>query len=88
VVELAGFVLGFEGLAACVGFGFWGVGLGYGVEGGGPGGVLGRVLGRVLGMDALEVAQGGGVGEEGLVVVADGVAFVVEHGGASLRVPG
>jgi hypothetical protein len=84
VVELAGFVLGFEGLAACVGFGFWGVGLGYGVEGGGPRGVLGRVLG----MDALEVAQGGGVGEEGLVVVADGVAFVVEHGGASLRVPG
>ena len=85
MVRLAGFVLGFESLAACVGLGFGGgYGWGHRVEGGGAGGVLGRVLG----LDALEVAQGGGVVEEGLVVVADGVAFVVEHGGASLRVPG
>jgi hypothetical protein len=84
-MELAGFVFGFEGLAAYVGSGFGGgYGWGCSVEGGGAG----RVLGRVLGLDALEGAQGGGVGEEGLVVIADGVAFVVEHGGASLRVPG
>ena len=36
-----------------------------------------------LGLDALEVAQSGGGGEEGLMVVADGIALVVEHGAAS-----
>jgi len=60
---------GVDGLAAGAGFGF-----------GGAGGSGDGAAGDVLVADALVVAQGGGVGEEGLVGVADGFAGVVEHG--------